>query len=148
MIKKFGEYLFNKELVNTEQKEIIIYGLQVLWLLIINWCTAIILGLRFHALKETILFLCLILPLRRYSGGFHAGNPYVCYVYSQLIILICTRLIVHFYLFIPLRLFLLPLDLLAAHIIFHRSPISSIYHPLCYSKYYTFRHYSQGLTIT
>ncbi|MDR2025921.1 MAG: accessory gene regulator B family protein [Hungatella sp.] len=76
------EYLVNTEAIDRQDKDIYVYGLELLFMNILNLATAIVIGMALGQLFECFLFLALFVPLRSYAGGYHAKNSFYCYLVS------------------------------------------------------------------
>ncbi|MDR1550551.1 MAG: accessory gene regulator B family protein [Hungatella sp.] len=76
------EYLVNTEAIDRQDKDIYVYGLELLFMNILNLATAIVIGMALGQLFECFLFLALFIPLRSYAGGYHAKNSFYCYLVS------------------------------------------------------------------
>lgn len=80
-------------IVDSEDAQIYIYGLnQIMWK-VINIITAIIIGIIFDMIWQIVIFELAYIPLRTYAGGFHARTPGKCYLYSVVMIIIATLLL-------------------------------------------------------
>lgn len=62
---------------DTEQ-EVIVYGFELLIASVITFLLVLLLGLMFRKGVQTLIFMLFYCPLRRYSGGYHAGNYRNC----------------------------------------------------------------------
>lgn len=82
IVKKFE--LFG--IVNNDNREIYLFGANQLLMLLINLISMIFIGILFHQTAQCLLYMALFIPLRSYSGGYHACSSRRCYVYSMLCI--------------------------------------------------------------
>lgn len=83
-----------QNIVKEEQKEWYIFGMKQGAVMLFNLCTAICIGLYFHMVWQTLLFLFCYIPLRTFAGGYHARTQFRCYVLSVgmiLLALVCIR---------------------------------------------------------
>lgn len=80
--QKIVDSLVKKEIILPEQKEIYLFGAEQVITTIINFVTAILLGICFGEILHALFFLIAFMILRSYSGGFHAGTPLKCYLLS------------------------------------------------------------------
>lgn len=90
MRKKSNElanHLFYKR---YEEEEIELYGFAIYILLssIIHIVSAIIIGMIFGMLVESILFYISFIAIRKFAGGYHANTPVKCYLLSIVSIII------------------------------------------------------------
>lgn len=65
-----------------EEKEIVIYGLQMGIEIFFNIITTIIIAILFGMVLETLVFSISFFFLRSYCGGIHARNGIECYFFS------------------------------------------------------------------
>ncbi len=85
------DYLVDKMVekkIISENKEFYIYGLNNGFMIIANFLTALFLS---YIVKKTdilLFFLISFMPLRSYCGGFHCKSRFLCYVISNIIIVI------------------------------------------------------------
>lgn len=82
IVKKFE--LFG--IVNNDNREIYLFGANQLLMLLINLISMIFIGILFHQTAQCLLYMALFIPLRSYSGGYHACSSHRCYVYSMICI--------------------------------------------------------------
>lgn len=85
------DYLVDKMVekkIISENKEFYIYGLNNGFMIIANFLTALFLS---YIVKKTdilLFFLISFMPLRSYCGGSHCKSRFLCYVISNIIIVI------------------------------------------------------------
>lgn len=86
MLDKASESLTNRlvsaGIVKSEDYEIYQFGIENTILKLIHMVSYITLGLILGSLPELFVFLAAFIPLREYSGGFHAKTPLKCYIVS------------------------------------------------------------------
>jgi len=82
IITKLSVLFEQNDIIKSEEKELFTYGLQQGLVLIINIVSSILVGLLFHMVWESILFLIAYIPLRSYAGGYHARTQIRCYILS------------------------------------------------------------------
>lgn len=87
-VEKIISNLIEQNIVPYEDKEIYSYGLHQGIVIIINILTFILIGLFFRMVSESLLFLVSYIPLRTYSGGYHATTQIKCYYLSIVMILL------------------------------------------------------------
>lgn len=68
----------NKDLVSQDQAEVYEYGLALIMASLLSFIVAFIWGLAFQCLTEVIAFLIVFIPLRMYTGGYHASTYLRC----------------------------------------------------------------------
>lgn len=89
IVKKFE--LFG--IVNNDNREIYLFGANQLLMLLINLISMIFIGILFHQTAQCLLYMALFIPLRSYSGGYHACSSRRCYVYSMICIAVAMLVI-------------------------------------------------------
>lgn len=83
---------FDEEL-QPEEKEIVAYGLQQLKVNCICIGTILLASIACGMVLQGIVFLFAFIPLRLYSGGYHANSRKMCAVISFCSVLLCFILI-------------------------------------------------------
>lgn len=76
-----------------EDRAVYQFGLEMLLLNVFNILTAALIGVAMGQIMESFLFLALFIPLRCHAGGYHAGNPLLCYLMSNAVIVIILLLL-------------------------------------------------------
>lgn len=88
MLEKASErltnHLISSGVIKSEDYEIYQFGIEHTMLKLIHLMSYVALGLIFGKIPELIIFLIAFIPLREYSGGFHAKTPLRCYLVSCL----------------------------------------------------------------
>lgn len=87
MLGKAAQKITDKMILNDvilqEDRELYEYGMVQGVILIINWLTAILIGVCFGMFWQPVVFLFLFTVVRIYAGGFHAGTQLQCYIYTS-----------------------------------------------------------------
>lgn len=84
MIEKIScaivNYMLKHEAISDtqENKEYYQYGVEITVSSIFNIILILCLGLIFKSFTESILFLLLFIPIRQYTGGYHANTYFKC----------------------------------------------------------------------
>lgn len=78
--------LISMQIINAEEKEIYSYGFKQGLLLLVNMITIIIIGFFFNMIWYSLIFMIAYSNLRVYAGGYHAGTPFRCYLFSVVMI--------------------------------------------------------------
>lgn len=78
--ERIVRYAVENGIVDDEKTEEYIFGLEITLLLIINYATAIFIGVLFGMVKESIIFVFLYCFLKKYTGGFHFNSQFACYI--------------------------------------------------------------------
>ena len=125
-MSNIGRFLENN-CIDESEKEIVMFGLKRLAVLILSSVIIFILGTLFHEIWRTVLLMALLLPLRQNAGGFHLKSQYGCGICSVLILFIailCLKyLAINHY-------FAICLVLISATTIIMMAPISNANNPL------------------
>lgn len=86
--KKITSKLISQNIIKKEDAPIYEYGLQCFFLYFINFLISAIIAI---ITDETLIYLLVVIfffSLRKSAGGFHFQNPYVCMIFSQIVIII------------------------------------------------------------
>ena len=67
-----------KGLIRQDQAEVYEYGLALILTTIFSFIVALVWGYIFQCLAEVIAFLIVFIPLRMYTGGYHASTYFRC----------------------------------------------------------------------
>lgn len=78
--------LIKNRLISANQYEEYKYALKVMFLKILHYFIILISGYLFNILTETVVFLFSYNYIRKYLGGFHSKNKYICLFLSGLFI--------------------------------------------------------------
>lgn len=126
---KFLDNQIKKNYITESDRELYLYGYQLLLLEIVNVSVLIIIGLLFQCLIYMALFAVVYIPLRSYAGGYHASTPIGCAIFSAIL-----ELVIAVTLRFSLYNFLLPgtfaLTFVAQIIIWLHAPIEAVRKPL------------------
>lgn len=85
-ITNLVDLLEEREIVQKEDKELVVYGLLTGSKLVLNTITTILLGALFGLALESIFFLCTFSWIRTYAGGYHCEKAIHCYFFSSIIV--------------------------------------------------------------
>lgn len=84
-LDKIGKIITKNMILTDEDYEVYIYVFEYIFQNIIFWTYAITIGVVCRKVKEMLVFLLVFIPLRKTSGGVHAGTIDVCLLFSVLI---------------------------------------------------------------
>jgi accessory gene regulator B len=86
-------YLIANKIIDIEDRDIYIYGLELLISTLLTSISILILGFFIGEFISAIVYLLVYFLLKSYTGGYHAKHYYECYIYSILfyIILVIIR---------------------------------------------------------
>lgn len=80
-----GLKLVEKNLIEQDEKEIYIFGLQQGFYFVLNIITAITIGILMGKAREIVIYILMFIPLRMFAGGYHANSYFSCYIISSII---------------------------------------------------------------
>lgn len=116
--RSITDFLLLKETIKTEEKEIYIYGVQLIISSIINFLICIITSLLFGELLNGLIFFVAFSSLRKFTGGFHSRSFLICNIVFTMIVavaLISNMLIGAIFAGTPMIVLLIILTMLSAH---------------------------------
>lgn len=79
---KLTNSLISNNTITADDREIYHYGIQQGIILILNTATTLFIGIISGMIWQSIVFMFAYIPLRSYTGGFHAKTPVRCYFSS------------------------------------------------------------------
>lgn len=133
MIQKIVDRIVDRQVENQtiEQEDINIYkyGYFLLFEVLINIIISLVVGGVFNDIKTVVLFLILYIPLRTYSGGWHADRLWKCTFISNLILVIAEVISNYCIKYIPV-MYCIPLMILFGIYILVVSPVDTESKPL------------------
>ena len=92
LVSKVLEYQIKSKYICEQEKDIYQYAYLIFFEECINLLVAIIIGCFFGEIQLVVCFLCSYIPLRRYSGGYHADKGYLCGIVSAILIIFLCML--------------------------------------------------------
>ncbi|KAF5053177.1 regulator protein B [anaerobic digester metagenome] len=69
--------------LQEDDKDIYVFGVYQGAILLLNICTALLIGVALNMLLEIVIYLICFLPLRIFAGGYHAKTQLRCYIMSS-----------------------------------------------------------------
>lgn len=90
LARRIGNNLVQSNVIEAEDIEIYIYGINQIFVSILNVSSALIIGLIFGVFWEIAVFMAVYIPLRSYAGGYHARTPLRCYIFSVIMLIIVS----------------------------------------------------------
>ena len=104
MLHKLAEdisfYLITNKVIDIEDRDIYIYGLELLISTLFTSISILILGLLIEEWISGVAYLTVYFFLKSYTGGYHAKHYYECYIYSIfvfIVLIIAKNIIVPIY---------------------------------------------------
>lgn len=87
--------MIERKIISKEESELYEYGLKVTLLYFFAITLALVISIILNGVPYCLLMITLFIPIRRFLGGFHFRNPYICFLCSELYILLPVILIPH-----------------------------------------------------
>jgi len=90
MIKSLSQNIINnfveQKVINKDDESIYTYGAEIAASYLINLIAIFIIGFMMNMLVECVTFILIFIPLKSYTGGYHASNYKNCFILSCLIV--------------------------------------------------------------
>ena len=84
--ERLTEQMVENGVIDKKDRELYVFGIQTMAILLLNIFTALFIGCMFHMFVPAVVYLIAFAVIRTYAGGYHAGNYVSCYVLSCLIL--------------------------------------------------------------
>lgn len=131
VVNNIIKYIKSKKKLTNDEEEIIIYGLESIYLLITKLLIITLVAFLLGILKEYIIFLLIFNLIRIFAYGLHATKSYICLFVSTITFIIipyiCTKIVIQF---IPKLI----LGILLILLIFKNSPADTYKRPIISKK--------------
>lgn len=129
MANKINNILLDNEIITTEEREVYIYGLELIFAKLINISILFGLAVVLGTYIESLLFMVFLFPIRQYTGGYHAKTYFKCGLTSIgiYISLLVVRAMTPGSIMAGMSIVLM---CIATVIIYRYAPIESPYNPL------------------
>ncbi len=92
-IEVFADILIENDISQTNDREIIVYGISTIIEITFNILSTIVVGYILGLLVESLIFLCAFSFIRTYSGGYHCKSAINCYLLSIFTVIIALMLV-------------------------------------------------------
>lgn len=96
MLRKLAEYcteaLIRRDTIQKDKKAIYVYGFELFWSTFLCIVSILFFGIAFGHWKQSIVFLLFFLPIRTFTGGYHASSYGTCFLLTNMIALACVTL--------------------------------------------------------
>ncbi len=123
--EKITDYFYYKNIIREEDKEILIYGLQLITSTIFGIMLILVLGLLFDKLVHSVGFLICFIQVRRYSGGYHANSYLKCNLTLMTLYLVTILLTIYTPISYVLGISII-MTIIAAYIILKYAPVDNV----------------------
>ena len=90
--RRLSIFLAKRGLIEEDEVDIIRFSLELLLTQGIQIVSMLILGYFLQFFWETVLYLCMLLFLKRYTGGYHAKTYGRCYLITMIIYLLVLQI--------------------------------------------------------
>jgi len=142
MISSLSQSILNsfieQRIISEEDKNIYAYGAELAISYLLNLLAMVTISFFMNMLIECIVFLMIFVPLKGYTGGYHASNYKICFVISCLTV--TTVLFATKYVSMQTNQFILFLTMITAGIfIYILGPIEDKNKPLTKNEYVHYR---------
>ncbi len=94
--KNLTQYFLSKNIITKNQIEACEYSIHTRLMKLIFILSILAISLAFNVFIESIIFLILVLSLRRRTGGYHANSEIVCFIFSIGITIFATVFLADF----------------------------------------------------
>lgn len=84
-----SDWLIDREVIQKEDQELYEYAVYSLLITIAPLSMAMIFGIIMGVFWQSVILMIPFMTIRKYSGGYHAKNPTVCFVTSCLLLFLC-----------------------------------------------------------
>ena len=82
------DFFVQKKVIKEAEKEMYIYGFDLMISGLVNIFVVLITGIIIGYIRHSIIFLLIMIPVRMYSGGYHADTHIMCNVVFEICFLI------------------------------------------------------------
>lgn len=87
------EWMLNNQIIEENKSVICRWGISHILDTLFNIITFLFIGLLFKMPIETVVFTIGYIPLRIYSGGYHAKTPFRCWCVSNMLLVISLLIV-------------------------------------------------------
>lgn len=143
---KIVDLLIKQSIIIKAEQELYVYGFFMLLSQIFYFIIALIFGIVFHVILESIIFYIAFQFIRRYAGGYHASTETRCEIMSSLSMILCIAAIK----MLSIHEFIIPLLIIttvAAAGIFSLCPLDTPEKPLSKEEHKYYRKISWSILL-
>ena len=97
---KLADLLIKNEIVSSEDREIYIYGFEIIISSFFGASSVLFLGIILRSVIESLVFLIIFIVIRQCCGGYHANSYIKCiisFVLVFVLVIIGQRLVLPYY---------------------------------------------------
>ena len=100
VVNKIVQYIKTKKALSKDEEDIIIYGLESIYILVTKLFIISLVAYFLGIFKEYIIFLLIFNIIRTYACGLHATKSYICLIVSTITFVglpyICMKMVIPF----------------------------------------------------
>lgn len=146
MSKHITQKLIDYDIINFDDFEVYLYGLQLLLTTVFEIVGIFILGFYLGWVKEVAIFLIVFGLLRTQAGGYHANSVLSCFVFTSLFTFICIVIVKNVYISNSL-VFISLILLISILLVFKYAPKDTPNKPLSKKEYEKYKKNSRLLVL-
>lgn len=79
--------------IDPDEKEVIRYGLELMFLKALFWCLIVVTGIIMGCFRECVIYNLMFLVIRSYAGGYHSQTRTRCLIQSVITVIIALAAI-------------------------------------------------------
>lgn len=87
IINQVMNYIKKRKRITKDEEEVMIYGLESIYILVTKLTIICIIALLLGIFKEFLVFILLFNGIRTFAFGLHATKSYICLILSSVIFL-------------------------------------------------------------
>ena len=127
-LKRLSCNIFKNSSITDENKEVCVFGAEIILGTVINYLIVIGMGAFADRLVESIAFMCTYSCIRSQAGGYHANSKKNCLLIFTT--MYCVILLFESYIMESIQKYLIQFIVVACVIIFCLSPVESVEVPI------------------
>lgn len=77
-VERITNYFVRNGIVTEDNHEVFHYGAEIILSTFISMFSIVMIGVLFHRLFESALFIAVLIPIKQNTGGYHAKHHYSC----------------------------------------------------------------------
>ncbi len=89
--ERIADWLVGNNVIQTKEKEVYVYGAYSLVVSILPLAMALVFGCLMKCPVRAVLVILPFVFLRKYSGGFHVKQAWVCMTGSSILLVVCIK---------------------------------------------------------
>jgi len=93
MVKAMAFYLCKNNVIETDNMDIYVYGLDVLISGVVGALVILFAGILFNRVRLSVIYLATMIPIRMYTGGYHADTHMKCNISFLMVYMISVAML-------------------------------------------------------